>query len=95
MRNVGRKRDYLLPASFGNLELKPRIDTEFIGQPIDYSAGKTVAIQIDSPALPRVDLIDVQGMEFEPLDGAQHTIEHSGPIIIVESIKAGRERARL
>src|SRR5262245_39977806 len=48
--------DYLVPSSFGNLELRPRADTEFIGQPIDYSAGKTVAIQkisIDAMALPR------------------------------------------
>ena len=35
--------DYFLPSNFGNLELRPRADTEFIGQPIDYSAGKTVA----------------------------------------------------
>ena len=30
--------DYFIPSSFGSLELKPRVDTEFIGQPIDYSA---------------------------------------------------------
>jgi hypothetical protein len=35
--------DYLVPSSFGSLELKPSAETEFIGQPIDYSAGKTVA----------------------------------------------------
>ena len=34
--------DYLVPSSFGSLELKPRAETEFIGQPIDYSAGNTV-----------------------------------------------------
>jgi hypothetical protein len=91
--------DYLAPASFGSLELKPRADTEFIGQPIDYSAGKTVAIQkvsLDALALPHVDLIklDIQGMELEALEGARQTIERSRPIILVESIKAGRERLR-
>src|SRR5215468_10846973 len=65
--------DYLVPSSFGSLELKPRAETEFIGQPIDYSAGKTVAIQkmsIDALCLPRVDFIklDVEGMEIEALE---------------------------
>jgi FkbM family methyltransferase len=91
--------DYLVPSSFGSLELKPRAETEFIGQPIDYSAGKTVAIQkmsIDALCLPRVDFIklDVEGMELEALEGTRQTIERSRPIFLVESIKAGRERLR-
>ncbi|HET7805566.1 MAG TPA: FkbM family methyltransferase [Pseudolabrys sp.] len=91
--------DYLVPSSFGSLELKPRAETEFIGQPIDYSAGKTVAIQkmsIDALSLPRVDFIklDVEGMELEALEGARQTIERSRPIFLVESIKASRERLR-
>jgi FkbM family methyltransferase len=50
--------DYLVPSNVSNLELRPRADTEFIGQPVDYSAAGTVAIQkisIDAMALPRVD----------------------------------------
>jgi FkbM family methyltransferase len=91
--------DYLVPSSFGSLELKPRADTEFIGQPIDYSEGNTVAIQkmsIDALSLPRVDFIklDIEGMELEALEGARQTIERSHPIFLVESIKAGRERIR-
>ena len=88
--------DYFLPSSFGSLELKPRADTEFIGQPIDYSPDKTVAIQkisIDALSLPRVDFIklDIEGMELEALEGAKDTIARSRPIFLVESIKAGRE----
>ncbi|HET9175921.1 MAG TPA: FkbM family methyltransferase [Pseudolabrys sp.] len=50
------------------------MDTEFIGQPIDYSPAKTVTIQkisLDALALPRVDMIklDIQGMELEALEG--------------------------
>ena len=93
--------DYFLPSNFGNLELRPRADTEFIGQPIDYSAGKTVAIQkisIDALALPRVDFIklDLQGMELEALEGAQETIARSHPIFLLESRKCRpRTPARL
>ena len=91
--------DYLTPSSFGSLELKPGANTEFIGQPIDYSVGKTVAIQkisLDALDLPRVDLIklDIEGMELEALEGARQTIERSRPIFLVEAIKTGRERLR-
>ena len=91
--------DYLTPSNFGNLELKPRAETEFIGQPIDYSAGKTVAIQkisLDALALQRVDLVklDIEGMEMEALEGAQQIIERYRPIFLVESLKVGRERLR-
>jgi FkbM family methyltransferase len=91
--------DYFTPSSFGSLELKPRAQTEFIGQPIDYSDGKTVAVQkisIDAMALPRVDLIklDVEGMEMEALAGAAKTIERNRPILLVETIKIGRDTLR-
>ena len=91
--------DYLTAASFGSLELKPRADTEFIGQAIDYSDDKTVAVQqisLDALALPRVDLIklDVEGMELEALEGAQKLLEASRPIVLVEQVKTEPERLR-
>jgi len=90
--------DYLVPSNFSNLELRPRADTEFIGQPVDYSAAGTVAIQkisIDAMALPRVDFIklDLQGMELEALDGAQQ-VARCHPIFLLESRKVGREHLR-
>lgn len=91
--------DYLTMSSFGSLELRPHADTEFIGQPIDYSDDKTVAIQqisLDALALPRVDLIklDIEGMELEALEGASQLIESSGPILLVGSIKTGPDPLR-
>ncbi len=91
--------DYFAAASFGSLELKPRADTEFIGQPIDYSDEKTVAVQqisLDALSLPRVDLIklDVEGMELEALEGARQMLETSRPIVLVEHVKSGPERLR-
>ena len=91
--------DYLTASSFGSLELKPRANTEFIGQAIDYSDDKTVAVQqisLDAMALPRVDLIklDIEGMELEALEGARQLIETCRPVVLVEQIKAGPEPLR-
>jgi FkbM family methyltransferase len=36
---------YLVPASFGSLELRKRANTEFIGQAIDYSDESLMAVQ--------------------------------------------------
>ena len=91
--------DYLKPASFGNLELKQRDGTEYIGQDIDYSPENGVPVQviaIDSLRLARVDLIklDVEGMEMEALDGAGETIARCQPILLVETAKIDREDLR-
>jgi len=91
--------NYLTASSFGSLELRQRDGNEFIGQVIDYSADKTVNVQkmtIDALNFPRVDLvkIDIEGMEMEALEGARQTIEQCRPIVLVEAIKAGRERLR-
>jgi FkbM family methyltransferase len=71
--------NYLIPASFGSLELRKSNNTEFIGQPIDYSEGKLRPVQgitIDSLEVPRIDFIkiDVEGMEMEVLAGAAQSI---------------------
>jgi FkbM family methyltransferase len=90
--------DYFTASSFGSLELKPRADTEFIGQAVDYGQS-TVAIEtitIDALSLPRVDFIklDIEGMEAEALAGAEQTIMRCRPILLAEHIKAGREPLR-
>jgi FkbM family methyltransferase len=89
--------DYLQPASFGSLELKPRPDNEFIGQAIDYSAAGTVEVRclkLDSLPLERVDFIkiDVEAMEPEVLEGAAQLIALHHPIIMVEWIKSAKPR---
>jgi FkbM family methyltransferase len=88
--------DYLQPSSFGSLELQQRPQNEFIGQPIDYSPGRMVAVSsltLDALQLPRVDLIkfDVEGMEEEALHGAQDTIARHRPILMLEWVKSSRD----
>jgi FkbM family methyltransferase len=91
--------DYLRSGSFGSLELRKRDRTEFIGQPIDYSDDKAAVIRsltLDSLQLARIDLIkiDIEGMEMEALEGARQLIEKCHPILLIEQIKAVRERLR-
>jgi FkbM family methyltransferase len=88
--------NYTVPSSFGSLELRHRANTEFIGQPINYSENMAVIRQlaIDEYNLPRVDFIklDVEGMELEALDGADKTIRRCHPILLVEKIKTNPEQ---
>jgi FkbM family methyltransferase len=91
--------DYLAPASFGSLELKKRDNTEFIGQPIDYSESGMVDVQtvsIDSLGLGRVDLIkiDVEGMELDVLTGGAKSISEHRPVLLVEALKSGKKELR-
>jgi FkbM family methyltransferase len=84
--------DYLVPASFGSLELRKNRNTEFIGQPIDYSDASLMAVQaiaIDSLKLSRIDFIkiDVEGMEMDALAGAAEAVARHRPALLVESIK--------
>jgi FkbM family methyltransferase len=91
--------DYLRPGSFGSLELRQHQNTEFIGQPIDYTEDRAATISslaIDSLGLARIDLIklDVEGMEAEALAGARASIERARPILMVEAIKSDRASLR-
>jgi FkbM family methyltransferase len=88
--------DYLADASFGSLELKKRANTEYIGQPIDYSEDKMTEIQavtLDSFNFPRLDLIklDVEGMELDALAGADQCIGRHRPFIVAEMIKTDKD----
>jgi FkbM family methyltransferase len=89
--------DYLQPGSFGSLELRPRPETEFIGQAIDYSASGMVEVRclaLDSLSLERVDFIkiDVEAMEVEVLEGAAQLIAQHHPIIMIEWIKSAKSQ---
>jgi len=84
--------DYLVPSSFGSLELRKSANTEYIGQPVDYSDGNLVAVEaisIDSLKLSRIDFIkiDIEGMEMEALTGADESIARHRPVMLIELIK--------
>ena len=83
--------NYLLPSSYGSLDLEKRPNNMNIGQKIDYTKTIDVDLKtIDSLALERVDFIkiDVEGMEEAVLDGAKVTIEKLKPILFVEILKS-------
>ncbi|MES2637215.1 MAG: FkbM family methyltransferase, partial [Pseudomonadota bacterium] len=87
--------DYLVPASFGSLELKQNKTNEFIGQTIDYSDAAMTIVQqrsIDFFNFKRVDLIkiDVEGMELDVLQGAVETIKRCKPMMTIEVIKTDK-----
>jgi FkbM family methyltransferase len=89
--------NYLSPASFGSLELRPSVGNEFIGQPVDYSERRLTPVRmitIDSLNLSRLDLIkiDVERMELEVLQGAKATLERHRPVVVVERLKAPSEQ---
>lgn len=84
--------DYFTPSSFGSLEIRKRESTEFIGQDIDYAPTKTQTtpmMSIDALGLKRIDFIkiDVEGMEMDVLEGAEHAIALSRPHLLIEKIK--------
>lgn len=87
--------DYTKNGSYGSFELKPRLGTEFIGQPVDYDKP-TCTVQtmtIDSWKLPRCDLIkmDLEGMEEAGLRGAAETIQRCKPILFIETVKSDKD----
>lgn len=87
--------DYLVPGSFGSLELKKTDKNEFIGQQIDYQKTRRVPqVSIDSLRLRRLDLIkiDVEGMEEDVLKGASESIAAHSPIMMIEIIKTDKAK---
>jgi FkbM family methyltransferase len=91
--------NYTVAASFGSLELRKRDNTEFIGQPIDYSESKMTevrAVNIDAFNFARIDLIkmDIEGMELDALAGGAKCISNLHPIVLVEFVKSDKDKLR-
>lgn len=89
--------NYLLPSSFGSLELKQSANNEYIGQKIDYSEANMASVQqrtIDAFGLQRLDFIkiDVEGMELDVLTGATNVIQEHKPLMMIEIIKSDRSQ---
>jgi FkbM family methyltransferase len=88
--------DYVKPASFGSLELRPSASNEFIGQTIDYAPERCSEVRlltIDSLGLDRIDFlkIDIEGMELEAIEGAIGSIQKFMPQIFIETIKTDKQ----
>jgi FkbM family methyltransferase len=91
--------DYFTPSSFGSLEIREKINTEFIGQNISYAQEgcvKTQLLSIDELNFQRIDFIkiDIEGMEMEALIGAEKSIEKFKPQLLIEKIKSDENEIR-
>ena len=91
--------NYFSPSSFGSLELRKKITTEYIGQEIDYkkeNCVRTQMISIDQLNLKRLDFIkiDIEGMEMEALAGAENSINEHRPLLMIERIKSNESEIR-
>jgi len=85
--------DYTIPTSFASLELRKTDHQEAQGQKPDYTKGTVVeVVNIDMEMHDRLDLmkIDVEGMEYDVIEGAERTIKKHHPIIFYEHIKCDR-----
>jgi FkbM family methyltransferase len=87
--------NYFAPGSFGSLELKQRVGNEFIGQAIDYSEDRMIAVPataLDTYNFPRLDLVkmDIEGMELDGLAGAAGSVAKHRPILLVEAAKVDK-----
>jgi len=91
--------NYLVPSSFGSLEIRKTATTEFIGQDVDYrpeNCIQTRLVSIDELKLNRLDFIkiDIEGMEMDALMGAQHSIDQHHPQMLIEKIKSNESDIR-
>ena len=77
------------------MEIKQKEGSENIGQNLDTTA-KVEQIALDDLPLSRVDFIkiDVEGMEFEALAGAEKIIEKCKPQMLIEVIKIDKDRMK-
>ncbi|WP_259673640.1 FkbM family methyltransferase [Jezberella montanilacus] len=91
--------NYLLPSSFGSLEIRKTATTEFIGQDVDYrpeNCIQTRLMSIDELNLKRLDFIkiDIEGMEMDALIGAENSINQHRPQMLIEKIKSNENDIR-
>lgn len=91
--------DYYSPASFGSVELTGK-QLEDFGQVLDYSTSmdkvqqQTIDGFIQEQEIQNLTIlkIDVEGMEFDVLEGAKNTIERFKPIMLVEWWKCDKNK---
>jgi FkbM family methyltransferase len=87
------KPNYFQPSTFGSMELKQKEGSEDIGQELKETT-KVESVALSNLPLNRCDFIkiDVEGMEFEALDGAQGLIELCKPVMLIEFIKVDKDK---
>jgi FkbM family methyltransferase len=87
--------NYFMPSTFGSMELKQHEKSEDIGQTLNETV-KVEQIRLDALPVSRVDFIkiDVEGMEFEVLEGAKSVINRYKPIMLIEVVKIDQRKMK-
>ena len=82
--------DFQRPGSFGSLELERHAHNENIGQQVnEYSLVDQISIdEICPDAFVDFIKLDIEGMEFRALQGADGVIKRCSPVIFVEIMKS-------
>jgi len=89
------KPNYFQPSTFGSMEIKQHEGSENIGQALDKMV-KVEQVALDDLPIARLDFlkVDVEGMEFEVLAGADNIIEKHKPQMLIEVIKIDKDKMR-
>lgn len=89
------KPNYFQPSTFGSMELRQSANSEDIGQKLEQMT-QVEQVALDDLPLERCDFIkiDVEGMEFDVLTGANNLIEKCKPVMLIEFIKVDADRLK-
>ena len=89
--------DYSRDANFGAFEIEPARKPDFDGNTLENELEQATTVAIDDLGLRNIRLIklDIEGMEYKALLGAQKTLRASRPLLFLEYEKTDFDAVKL